>query len=153
MASMFNIKKLDRQNHEIIQNIIDQKTKPQGALGLLEELATQMALILGKTDVDDNQTLKIQIHKPTMLVFAGDHGIANEGISIAPSEVTQQMVLNFLNGGAAINCFCRINNMDIKVIDAGILFPIDDERLVSQPLGRGTANFSRQAAMSVSLVE
>ena len=150
---MFDIKTLDQKNHDLIKNIIDQKTKPPGALGRLEELAMQMALILGKIDATNSNTVTIKINNPTMLVFAGDHGIAEEGISIAPSEVTQQMVLNFLNGGAAINCFCRTNHMDIKVIDAGILLSIDDERLISQPLGRGTENFSKQTAMPSSLVE
>ncbi len=150
---MYDIKKLDQKNHDLIKNIIDQKTKPPGALGRLEELAMQMALIIGRINVKTSGTLTIRINNPTMLIFAGDHGIAEEGISIAPSEVTQQMVLNFLNGGAAINCFCRSNNMEIKVIDAGILLPIDDIRLISQSLGRGTKNFSKQAAMASSLVD
>jgi len=143
---MFEIKSINRLNEETIQNKIDQKTKPPGALGLLESLAKQLALIIA---IDD----KIKIKQPTMLVFAGDHGIAEEGISIAPSAVTQQMVLNFLNGGAAINCFCRSNDMEIEVIDTGILLPIEDLRLTVQSLGNGTKNFSKQAAMPIQAVE
>ncbi len=88
-----------------------------------------------------------------MLIFAADHGIAEEGISIAPSSVTQQMVLNFLNGGAAINCFCRTNKMSLEIIDAGILSDIEDPRLTKQSLGSGTRNFSQFAAMEKSAVE
>ena len=142
---MFNIKAVDTSNKAFIQAKIDNKTKPPGALGALEELALQLALITSK----DN----IELHKPTILVFAGDHGIAEEGVSIAPSAVTQQMVMNFLNGGAAINCFCRSNNMALDVIDAGILLPIDDARLTQQSLGNGTRNFSKHAAMSLADVE
>ena len=79
---------------EQIQNKIDLKTKPIGALGQLESLAKQIALV--------QQTDKISINKASMLIFAGDHGI-----SIASSEVTTQMVQNFLQGGAAINCLSR----------------------------------------------
>lgn len=142
---MFNVEAVDTANTAFIQGKIDNKTKPPGALGVLEDLALQLALITNKD--------KIQLNKPTMLVFAGDHGIAEEGISIAPSAVTQQMVMNFLNGGAAINCFCRSNNMTLDVIDAGILLPIDDARLTQQSLGLGTRNFSKHAAMSLSDVE
>ncbi len=143
-AINFNIQTLERKQQAAIQKVIDQKTKPPGALGKLESLAMQLALI--------SATEKIVINKPTMLVFAGDHGIAEAGVSIAPSAVTQQMVINFLNGGAAINCFCRINEMAIKVIDAGILLPVDDQRLIDQSLGLGTRNFSQQPAMSAEQV-
>ena len=95
-----------------IQQHIDQKTKPMGALGQLEAVALQIALI--------QEHSRLSIERPLMLVFAADHGIADEGVSIAPSSVTQQMVLNFLAGGAAINCFCRTNHLPLKVIDAGI---------------------------------
>jgi nicotinate-nucleotide--dimethylbenzimidazole phosphoribosyltransferase len=143
---MFDIKSIIRLNEKSIQNKIDQKTKPPGALGVLENLAKQLALVIAVND-------KIKINQPAMLVFAGDHGIAEEGVSIAPSAVTQQMVLNFLNGGAAINCFCRTNEMDLEVIDAGILLPIEDARLTSQSLGKATKNIAKEAAMSISTVE
>ena len=139
---MFDINALNLTDQEFIQAKINNKTKPQGALGALELLAMQLALITGKD--------AIILNKPTILVFAGDHGIAEEGISIAPSDVTQQMVLNFLNGGAAINCFCRSNKIEIDVIDAGILLPISDARLTTQSLGNGTHNFTRQAAMDIA---
>ncbi len=155
---MYKIKKLDRSQQDQIIGNIDQKTKPQGALGQLEGLALQLALVLGSKNAGEQQgrltqVESIQIEQPVMLVFAGDHGIAAENISIAPSEVTQQMVMNFLQGGAAINCFCRSNDINMEVIDAGILLPIENARLTQQSLGHGTNNFVREAAMSKQQVE
>ena len=139
---------LDRQYADLIQNRIDQKTKPVGSLGQIEEVAFQLALIQSQGKA--NAVTQIEIQKPTAIVFAGDHGIADAGVSIAPSAVTQQMVLNFLNGGAAINCFCRANQIDIKVVDAGILFPVESDHpdFFIQRLGERTANFAESAAMS-----
>lgn len=138
---------LNQDNRATITARIDQKTKPPGALGQLEELALQIALI--------QQTDTIAIKQPLMLVFAGDHGIADEGVSIAPSSVTQQMVKNFLAGGAAINCFCRSNNLPLKVVDAGIKYEIipQPEGLISQRIGAGTANFAQQPAMTRTQAE
>lgn len=140
MSCSWTILPLDRSAEPLIQQQIDQKTKPLGALGRLEELACQLALI--------QRQERITIQQPTMLVFAADHGIARHGISIAPSDVTRQMVLNFLGGGAAINCFCRQHQIELKVVDAGILTPIDDPRLIHQRLGAGTADLSVEPAMS-----
>ncbi|CDU14196.1 nicotinate-nucleotide--dimethylbenzimidazole phosphoribosyltransferase [Vibrio coralliirubri] len=144
---------LDTQYSQYIQHRIDQKTKPLGALGLLEKVAHQLALIQsqGKEAAVDH----IELNKPSIIIFAGDHGIADEGVSIAPSAVTQQMVLNFLSGGAAINCFCVVNNIDITVVDTGILLPVesDSDMLISQRLGTRTNNFANEAAMSLETVE
>lgn len=138
---------LDHSMRTRISAKIDQKTKPLGALGQLESLALQIALI--------QQTDTIAIKQPLMLVFAGDHGIADEGVSIAPSSVTQQMVKNFLAGGAAINCFCRSNNLPLKVVDAGIKYDIvpQPDNLINQRIAAGTANFAQQAAMSRAQAE
>ena len=144
---------LDTQYSQYIQHRIDQKTKPLGALGLLEEVAHQLALIQsqGKKAAVEH----IELNKPSIIIFAGDHGIADEGVSIAPSAVTQQMVLNFLSGGAAINCFCAVNNVEITVVDTGILLPVesDSDMLISQRLGTRTNNFANEAAMSLETVE
>jgi nicotinate-nucleotide--dimethylbenzimidazole phosphoribosyltransferase len=138
---------INQNKRAIIAARIDQKTKPPGALGHLEALAAQIALI--------QQTDAIAIQQPLMLVFAGDHGIADEGVSIAPSSVTPQMVKNFLAGGAAINCFCRANNLPLKVVDAGIKYeiipqPVD---LINQRIAAGTANFAHQPAMTRAQAE
>ena len=131
-----------------IQHRIDQKTKPVGSLGLLEDLAHQLALIQSVNA--GHLVTKIEINQPTAILFAGDHGIADEGVSIAPSAVTQQMVLNFLAGGAAINCFCRVNDIALKVVDAGILLPIETNHpdFIDQRIGTRTNNFAVQAAMT-----
>lgn len=143
---------LDRSFHDAITQRIDQKTKPLGALGQLEQVAYQLALI--QSQGQSSAVTHIAIEQPTVLVFAGDHGIADEGVSIAPSAVTQQMVLNFLAGGAAINCFCRANQVAMKVVDTGILLPIDAQHpdFVVQRLGERTENFAHQAAMSAEQV-
>ncbi|MDH6026555.1 nicotinate-nucleotide--dimethylbenzimidazole phosphoribosyltransferase [Vibrio splendidus] len=144
---------LDTQYSQYIQHRIDQKTKPLGALGLLEKVAHQLALI--QSQGKEAAVEHIELNKPSIIIFAGDHGIADEGVSIAPSAVTQQMVLNFLSGGAAINCFCTVNNIDITVVDTGILLPVesDSDMLVSQRLGTRTNNFANEAAMSLETVE
>ncbi|MEZ8775236.1 nicotinate-nucleotide--dimethylbenzimidazole phosphoribosyltransferase [Vibrio sp. 10N.222.49.A3] len=144
---------LDTQYSQYIQHRIDQKTKPLGALGLLEKVAHQLALI--QSQGKETAVEHIELNKPRIIIFAGDHGIADEGVSIAPSAVTQQMVLNFLSGGAAINCFCAVNNVEITVVDTGILLPVesDSDMLISQRLGTRTNNFAKEAAMSLETVE
>lgn len=131
-----------------IQHQIDQKTKPLGSLGLLENTAHQLATI--QSIRAGKLVTQIDITQPTAILFAGDHGIADEGVSIAPSAVTQQMVLNFLAGGAAINCFCRVNDIALKVVDTGILIPVEttDPNFIEQRIGTRTHNFAVQAAMT-----
>ncbi|MFC1235578.1 nicotinate-nucleotide--dimethylbenzimidazole phosphoribosyltransferase [Vibrio sp. F74] len=143
---------LNKRFSTVIQTRIDQKTKPLGSLGLVEDVAFQLALI--QSQGREEAVTDIRIKKPTMLVFAGDHGIADENVSIAPSEVTAQMVMNFLSGGAAINCFCRVNNIAFKVVDCGILCPVDSEsdQLILQRLGKRTKNFANQKAMELDTV-
>lgn len=119
---------------------IDQKTKPLGALGMLEDLALQIGLILG--------TDRPVLTSPHLLVFAADHGIAKEGVSAYPQEVTQQMVLNFLSGGAAINVFCRQHDIRLQIIDAGVNADFDPSLpLLNKKLAKGTQSFLRGPAM------
>ena len=91
---------------------IDEKAKPLGALGRIEDVAVRMSLI--------QNTLHPTIRQKNLFVFAGDHGITEEGVSAYPSEVTAQMVDNFLTGGAAINVLCRHHDIDIKIVDMGV---------------------------------
>lgn len=128
---------------ERIQKKIDQKTKPEGALGRLEELALQIGTVFRS----ENPI----INKPYILVFAADHGIATHGVSAYPQEVTRQMVVNFLEGGAAINVFCKQNGLSLAIIDAGVNydFPIKS-KLINKKIGKGTQSFLHAPAMSIS---
>lgn len=155
-AVSFQISPVSKTQDPLIQQKIDLKTKPPGALGQLESLALQIARVqatdLQQTDQPQNTVLKI-VH-PTMLVFAGDHGIAAEGVSIAPSEVTRQMVQNFAHGGAAINVFCRQVGFTLEVIDCGILTPVEGvEGIIDQRLGAGTGAIHLEPAMALETVD
>jgi nicotinate-nucleotide--dimethylbenzimidazole phosphoribosyltransferase len=149
---------LNEKLHAQIQSKIDGKTKPVGSLGQLEALALQLALITQQRVNNEDELVNIELSNPLMLVFAGDHGVNKHNLSIAPSVVTRQMVINFVQGGAAINCFCRSNNINFNVIDCGILASIDqslpaNDILIEQRLGEGTCDFSSQAAMTLTQVE
>jgi nicotinate-nucleotide--dimethylbenzimidazole phosphoribosyltransferase len=142
----FQIFPRNRDMDEAIQAIIDQKTKPIGALGALEQLALQAAAI--------QETLTPAWESPHILVFAGDHGITQEGVSPYPAAVTAQMVLNFVRGGAAINVFCRQHELNLRVVDAGVNFDFSAELpIIHQKIGHGTKNFLHEPAMSLEQVE
>ena len=129
-----------------LANKINNKTKPLGALGMLEELALKVGLI--------QQTLTPQLKQPTMLVFAGDHGIVAAGVSPYPQAVTAQMVLNFLQGGAAINVFSKQNNMRLLVIDSGVNYQFEPSAdLIDVKIALGTRNYLLEPAMTIAQCE
>ncbi|MCF6140590.1 nicotinate-nucleotide--dimethylbenzimidazole phosphoribosyltransferase [Flavobacterium sp. K77] len=124
-----------------IQFKIDQKTKPTASLGILETLAKQIALVF--------QTDSPKIIAPHLFVFAADHGIANHGVSAYPQDVTRQMVTNFLDGGAAINIFCKQHNIELSIVDAGVNYDFPtNTALIAAKIGKGTASFLNDPAMS-----
>lgn len=137
----FAITPLDTSLKDALIHKIQHKTKPLGALGQLEAIALQIGLI--------QKSLTPQLCQPTMLVFAGDHGIAQSGVSPYPQAVTAQMVLNFLAGGAAINVFSRQSGMTLRVIDAGVNHVFaQNTHLIEAKIGMGTANFLQSPAMT-----
>jgi nicotinate-nucleotide--dimethylbenzimidazole phosphoribosyltransferase len=123
------------------QALLDGKTKPRRSLGRLEELACRIAAIRGE---DTPPFLPKAI-----VVMAADHGVAEEGVSAYPQEVTAQMALNFAQGGAAINVLAQQADARVVVVDMGIKAPLTDASVVRDcRVGPGTKNFAREPAMS-----
>jgi len=124
-----------------LQHKIDTKTKPLGALGVLERLAFQIGTI--------QNSLSPCLKNPSILLFASDHGIAKTGVSPYPQEVTAQMVLNFARGGAAINVFAKQHNLQLQVIDVGVHYDFPaDLPIRHEKIAKGTQNFLEQPAMN-----
>nr|WP_321451790.1 nicotinate-nucleotide--dimethylbenzimidazole phosphoribosyltransferase [uncultured Carboxylicivirga sp.] len=136
------IKALDHTLDQAITEKINGKTKPLGSLGQLETVGAQVCRI--------QQTLHPKLEKPAILVCAGDHGVTQEGISPFPQEVTFQMVMNFLAGGAAINVFSRQHNIKLLVADSGVNFDFESTpQLLDKKVAKGTCNFAVEPAMSI----
>jgi len=124
-----------------LQRRIDTKTKPLGALGRLETLMLRLGLILGSEAP--------VLREPQLMVFAGDHGLAARGVSAYPSDVTWQMVENFLAGGAAVSVLARQHGLALTVVDAGVAHDFAPRAgLVIAKIARGTADASAGPAMS-----
>ena len=124
-----------------LQAAIDAKTKPVGSLGRMEDLAAQIATLQG--------TLSPVAETCQLTIFAGDHGMAQAGVSAYPQDVTRQMVANFLAGGAAANVFARTLGIDVQVVDCGVAGdPIDPTDLISRRIRAGTANAIEAPAMT-----
>jgi nicotinate-nucleotide--dimethylbenzimidazole phosphoribosyltransferase len=137
----FNIAPISTDMDVALQEKIDNKTKPLGALGQLEALAKQLGQI--------QQSLEPEIQKPHMIVFAADHGVVAQNVSPFPQEVTYQMVLNFLSGGAAVNVFCAQHNVPLRIVDVGVKSAFDDHNLLSKrKVANGSRDFTVKSAMT-----
>lgn len=132
---------------EQLQKKINNKTKPIGALGLLEELALKIGVV--------QHSVSPRISHPHIVVFAGDHGIAATGkVNPYPQAVTAQMVLNFVNGGAAINVFTKQHHIGLTVVDAGVNYDFDPSLPITHAkINHGTADYSINNAMSIDEVK
>ncbi|MCA0176612.1 MAG: nicotinate-nucleotide--dimethylbenzimidazole phosphoribosyltransferase [Proteobacteria bacterium] len=125
-----------------LQRKIDGKTKPPGALGRLESLALQLGRV--------QQRLDPQLVDPRVYIFAGDHGLALEGVSAYPQEVTWQMVANFLAGGAAVNALARTSGMAVRIVDAGVAHTFAAAPgLVDAKIAPGTRSSLHEPAMTL----
>ena len=124
-----------------VRNLIDGKTKPVGALGQVESVALQLARATGRPAP--------RLETCELTIFAADHGIAADGVSAYPQEVTRQMVLNFLHGGAAANVFANAVGASVRVVDAGVAGdPIEHSDLLPRRIAAGTRNFRIEPAMT-----
>ena len=130
---------------EAAQRQLDAKTKPRCSLGRLEDLAVRLAGVY--------RTPRPAPPRKAIVVMAGDHGVAEEGVSAYPAEVTAQMVANFATGGAAINVLARQAGARVVVVDMGTKTQLLPAGVLDRRLGTGTANFTREAAMSRALAE
>ena len=137
----FNIKHPDECIRTALIDKIDNLTKPKGSLGRLEELALKIGWI--------QQTLSPELRKPHNILFAADHGIIEEGVTVSPKEVTWQQLGHFSRGGAGINFLCHQHGFELVLVDAGVDYDIPTGHgIIDRKMRRGTSNFLKGPAMS-----
>ena len=137
---------ISRPNEAIRPALIDKinnLTKPKGSLGTLESLALQIGLI--------QQTLTPTLQHPQNIIFAADHGIVEEGVSLSPKEITWQQISNFLHGGAGVNFLCRQHGFTLKIVDAGVDY--DEKGIINMKVRKGTRSYLHEAAMTEEEME
>lgn len=138
----FNISNIDQSQSSNIQAKIDNLTKPKGSLGMLEEIALQICKI--------QNTLTPSLRAPHNVLFAADHGIIEEGVSVSPKEVTWQQLSHFSKGGAGINFLCEQHGFKLVLVDSGVDYDIPEGHgIIDRKVGRGTRNFLNGPAMTV----
>lgn len=141
-ATLEQIRPLEHKFMQMAQDHLDSQTKPRGSLGVLEQLACRMVAIA--------QGKKPGADPARIYTCAGDHGVANQGVSLFPQAVTRQMVENFINNGAAINVLTRTSGVDLKVVDTGCLGGTftENPNLVQLKIAPGTQDLSHGPAMT-----
>jgi nicotinate-nucleotide--dimethylbenzimidazole phosphoribosyltransferase len=136
---------VDEYARDAARRELDRKTKPRGSLGRLEELAVRIAGVRGTAEPGPLSA--------AVVVVAADHGVAREGVSAYPQEVTRQMLANFASGGAAVSVLSRLAGAELVVVDAGVVEPLEDPAVRDLRLGPGTADAAAGPAMSVEQAE
>lgn len=145
-TARYTIPPADPALEDRLRAAVDGKAKPPGSLGRIEELAIRLGLIQN-TDTPRADTA-------TLLLFAGDHGLCEEGVSAYPQAVTRAMVATFLSGRAAASCFARSVGADVVVVDAGVAADLSEmQGLVHAKVREGTRNAAREAALTPAEVE
>lgn len=128
---------------QAIQDKIDNLNKPKGSLGVLEEVAMQVALI--------QETLTPSLRHPAHILFGGDHGIEREGVSLSPREVTWQQMINYDRGGGGVNVLCRQHGFSLRIVDVGVDYDFDPafhSHIIPRKIRYGSRNFLHEAAMT-----
>ncbi len=142
----FNIKPVDRSRQNSVIAKIDNLTKPKGSLGMLEDLALQICLI--------QNTLTPELKAPHNVLFAADHGVIEEGVSVSPKEVTWQQLSHFSKGGAGINFLCEQHGFRLVLVDAGVDYEIPaGHGIIDMKVRRSTRNFLYGPAMTAEEFE
>lgn len=137
----FNIRPIHSELSSALIDKIDNLTKPKGSLGRLEELALRIGMIQG--------TLSPELRAPHNVLFAADHGIIDEGVSVSPKEVTWQQLGHFSKGGAGINFLCEQHGFRLVLVDAGVDYDIPSGHgIIDKKVRRSTRNFLHEAAMT-----
>ncbi len=139
-----NIEPIDQRYLKKAEERLEILTKPKDSLGKLEWLAKRIAGI--------QRNIKPIVEKKEIFLFASDHGVIEEGVSLYPKEVTSQMVFNFLKGGAAINVLAKHNGIKVHIVDIGVDYDFEDELgLIKKKIAKGTKNIRKGPAMSREL--
>ena len=142
----FDIRRPDNAILGAVTHKIDNLNKPKGSLGMLEHLARQICLV--------QQTLTPHLNRPCHLLFAADHGIEREGVSIAPRDVTWQQMINFTRGGGGVNMLCRQHGFSLRLIDMGVDHDLSTfPDIVNRKIARGTRNFLHGPAMTAAQLD
>ena len=142
----FQINRPDETIRQTLEDRINSLAKPKGSLGRLESLALQIGMI--------QQTLHPVLSHPVNVIYAADHGIADEGVSQSPKEVTRQVIYNFLNGGSGVCYLARQHGFDMKIVDGGVDYDFpENPRIISRKIRKGTRNFLHEAAMTQEEME
>lgn len=142
----FKIKPVDRSRRDSIVAKIDNLTKPKGSLGMLEDLALQICLV--------QNTLTPELRAPHNVLFAADHGVIEEGVSVSPKEVTWQQLSHFSKGGAGINFLCEQHGFRLVLVDAGVDYDIPTGHgIIDMKVRRSTRNFLHGPAMTAEEFE